>query len=268
VHLLADPVRLEQVLVNLLSNAAKYTRPGGAIALLVEEAGEVVIRVRDNGIGIPADVLPAVFDLFVQADHTLDRAQGGLGIGLTLAKKLVEMHGGTIGASSAGRDQGSEFTVRLPVLEREEEAAAAQGAASAGGGAGLRVLVVDDSEDLAQSLQLLLEVWGHKVWLAHDAPSAFGAYEACQPDVVLLDIGLPQVDGHEVARQLRQAEARARPLLVAMSGYCQEEDRRRAREAGFDLHMAKPVDPVQLEALLASVGARAQDAPAGGDQYR
>jgi PAS domain S-box-containing protein len=251
-RVLADPTRLEQVFANLLNNAAKYTERGGFIAVVAEcDGSQVVVRVRDTGFGIPMTMLPHIFDLFTQGERTLERAQGGLGIGLTLVKTLVEMHGGTVEAHSAGPGQGSEFVVRLPVcaepLSRPEPKPAID--AGAGRGAGLHVLVVEDNKDAADSLAILLQFWGHEVRTAHDGLSGLKAARSYRPQVVLLDIGLPGLDGYEVARRLRQ-EFGGKVRLVAMTGYGQDDDRRRAREAGFDAHFVKPADPVLLQRLL------------------
>lgn len=249
----ADPTRLSQVLANLLNNAAKYTEEGGAIFLEVEREGDqAVIRVRDTGIGIPAALLPHVFDLFVQADRSLDRSQGGLGIGLTLVRRLVELHGGEVSASSPGPRQGSEFVVRLPLWTGAPAVDDAFPPASASGANGQtkKILVVDDNADAAHSLALILRSHGHEVAEAHDGPSALAEAQQFQPNVVVLDIGLPQMDGYEVARRLRE-QFFGRPLrLIAMTGYGQEEDRRRSVAAGFDCHLVKPVDPHELERLL------------------
>jgi signal transduction histidine kinase/response regulator RpfG family c-di-GMP phosphodiesterase len=251
VLVLADATRVEQVLSNLLNNAAKYTEPGGRITLTaVAEGKEAVVRVRDTGIGIDRAMLPHVFDLFMQAHSTLDRAQGGLGIGLTLVRRLVELHGGTIEAHSAGLGQGSEFVVRLPLLEQAAPQERAAGPA-AGKPRAQRVLVVDDNRDAAESLALLLRLDGHDVRVAHDGPAALEAAAAFGPEVVLLDIGLPRMSGHEVAARLLQQPHPGRCLLVAMTGYGQDEDRRRSHEAGFHHHLVKPVDPQTLRDLLA-----------------
>ena len=253
VRIEADPTRLEQVLVNLLNNAAKYTRPGGEIALIAEREGdEAVVLVRDNGVGITAELLPKVFDLFTQADASLDRSQGGLGIGLTLVKNLVELHGGRVTARSEGPDRGSEFVVRLPAMPRVADEPEDSRSRPASAGRKVRVLVVDDSRDAARSIKILLEISGHEVRVAHDGLAAVAAYRDDRPEVILLDLGLPRMSGYDVARQLRLEQGNRPPLIVAVSGYGQEEDKRRALEAGFDCHMTKPVDPAKLVALIAS----------------
>jgi len=253
-----DVARLAQVLSNLLNNAAKYTERGGDIWLTGEARGsEIEIRVKDTGIGIPAEILPYVFDLFTQADRTLDRSQGGLGIGLTLVKHIVEMHGGTVRAFSAGAGQGSEIVVRLPLrAEPPPRMPGESGEPAVEEGNGfsspLRILVVDDNVDTAESLGLLLELGGQEVRTAHDGNRAVEVAEAFQPHVALLDIGLPGMSGYEVARRLREQPAMRRAFLVALSGYGQEEDRQRALEAGFDHHLIKPVDFDVLKALINS----------------
>jgi PAS domain S-box-containing protein len=255
VYLEADAVRLAQVLANLLNNAAKYTDPGGHIQLAAtSEQGEVVIRVRDDGIGIAPELLPHVFDMFVQADGTLDRAQGGLGLGLSLVKHLVELHKGSVAAFSAGMNRGSEFVVRLPTVP-EPEMAEPTGVRPNGvyQSHGRRVLVVDDNVDAAESLAMLLKFRGHEVRVAHDGQAAVPAVFDFHPDVVLLDLGLPGMNGYEVAREVRSRPEFAKLVLAAVTGYGQEEDRRRSREAGFDHHFVKPVDPKDLDSLLASV---------------
>jgi len=253
IWLSADPIRLAQVIANLLNNAAKYTSKAGQIWLMAERQDqEVEIRVRDTGIGIAPELLPQVFDLFVQADRSIERSQGGLGIGLTLVKKLVEMHGGTVSARSEGRGQGSEFAVRMPVLAGEPTAYAdtVLSGTAASAAPQRRVLVVDDNVDAAESMAMLLRMRRHEVRVVHDGPSALEAATDFQPDVVLLDIGLPGMSGYEVARKLRQEPGGERLVLAAMTGYGQDEDRRRSKEAGFDQHFTKPVDPEQVQVLL------------------
>jgi PAS domain S-box-containing protein len=258
-----DATRLEQVLVNLLTNAAKYTENGGRIALAARREGsDFVLSVADNGIGIGPEMLPRVFEPFIQAEQTLDRSQGGLGIGLTLARTLVNMHGGRISATSAGAGRGSQFTVRLPLSR--ENSPPPEGAAPArppGSPPGVRILVVDDNVESARGLAKILTLLGHDVAIVHDGPAALDAAERHAPVIVLLDIGLPGMDGYEVTRRLRADARHAGVLLVAVSGYGQEQDLKRSAEAGFDHHLVKPVD---VDALLALVEARAaQEAAAG-----
>jgi signal transduction histidine kinase len=255
----ADPVRLSQVIANLLNNAAKYTEEGGRICLTARrEGGEAVVSVRDTGLGIPAEMLPRVFDMFAQVDRTLKRSQGGLGIGLTLARTLVEMHGGRIEARSDGPGKGSEFIVRLPLAAENSPSGEARGRAGGEQPAALsqrRVLVVDDNRDAADSLGMLLEFLGADAHVVYDGPSALQALHIYRPAVVFLDIGMPGMDGHEVARQMRQVSEFRDVMLVAMTGWGQEEDRRRSRAAGFDHHLVKPVGADALQALLAHEGA-------------
>jgi PAS domain S-box-containing protein len=250
----ADPVRLCQILVNLLHNAAKYTERGGRIELSAERAGgDVLIRVRDTGVGIAPELLPRVFDLFSQAERSLDRSQGGLGIGLTLVRRLVEMHGGRVSAVSSGPGQGSEFTVRLPTLSPAPAAhkpAAPPSSEPAPDAVARRVLLVDDNEDGAESLAMLLKAWGHEVTVAYTGAAALEAAQAQRPEVILLDIGLPGIDGYEVARRLRQQAGLEQTRLIAVTGYGQENDRLRSRAAGFDYHLVKPLDLSVLRELL------------------
>jgi two-component system CheB/CheR fusion protein len=248
----ADPTRLVQVFANLLNNAAKYTDHGGHIALTVKvEGGEAVVRVRDDGMGMTPELLAGAFDLFVQETRSLDRAQGGLGIGLTMVRTLVKMHGGSVRAFSEGPGRGSEFMVRLP-LSQGAEVPADRDASSVDTAPPrrLRVLVVDDNEDAARSIGYLLEMTGHEVTLAFDGPDALVLAAAAPPDLVLLDIGLPGMDGYTVAAQLRAA-GHGRATLVALSGYGQDEHLRRSREAGFDHHLVKPIDFAKLEKIAA-----------------
>jgi CheY-like chemotaxis protein len=217
------------------------------------------VRVRDSGVGIPTEMLPRIFDLFMQVDRTLDRAQGGLGIGLTLVRRLVEMHGGRVEAHSDGPGRGSEFVVHFPAPEVAALTPEAPPVAAATAHRPLRVLVVDDNLDAAESLVMLLGLDGHEVRMAHSGVEALEAAAVFRPEVVLLDIGLPGMDGYEVARRLREQNDGAETLLVAMTGYGQEEDRRRSRAAGFHRHLVKPVDLNDLRALLASSAPRARD---------
>ncbi|HKH48919.1 MAG TPA: ATP-binding protein [Thermoanaerobaculia bacterium] len=257
IRLEADPTRLEQVVANLLNNAAKYTMPGGSIKLSgALEDKEAVIRVRDNGIGVPPDVLGRVFEPFVQSDGSLARTEGGLGIGLTLVRSLIEMHGGRVEANSPGLGQGSEFVVRLPVrVAQTAETTATDEPAPRPLARPVHVLVVEDNVDAAESLATLLRVWGHDVQVVHDGLDAIDAAREQRPEVVLLDIGLPGLDGYQVARRLREDVGLDSSLLVAMTGYGQPEDRRRSREAGIHHHFVKPVEPLVLRNLLADVAA-------------
>lgn len=250
----ADPLRLAQVVTNLLNNAVKYTPRDGRIRLTLSRVGnEAEIRVRDTGKGIDPKLLPQVFDLFVQAEPDIARSQGGLGLGLTLARKLVELHGGSIEAASEGLDRGSEFTVRLPLLLEEADPPAEKAATTAATPAPVRrVLVVEDNPDIAESLALMLTMMGHTVETASDGDAALKIAPAFQPDAALLDIGLPGMDGYELARRLRRTWPPQKLLLIALTGYGQEKDRQLAKEAGFDHHVLKPGDPATLEALLAA----------------
>jgi PAS domain S-box-containing protein len=251
VRLEADPTRLEQVISNLLNNAAKYTMPGGHVWVTASREGEeAVVRVRDSGIGVPPDVLERVFEPFVQSDGSLARTDGGLGVGLTLVRSLVEMHGGRVEAASPGLGQGSEFVLRFPAPLGSEAALPAE-PAPAMIARGLRVLVVEDNIDAAESLATLLRLWNHDVNVVHDGCMALEAAREQQPEVVLLDIGLPGLDGYQVARRLRDEIGLDHALLVAMTGYGQPEDRRRSQEAGIQYHFVKPVEPLVLRNLLA-----------------
>jgi PAS domain S-box-containing protein len=256
IFLEADHTRLSQVLLNLLNNAAKYTEQGGRIWLNAEQEGaHAVIRVRDTGVGIPQEMLPRIFEIFTQVDRSLERSQGGLGIGLTLVQSLVEMHGGTVEAHSDGPGKGSEFIVRLPVAAEHKERGA-RGVTDDGektaAPARCRLLVVDDNQDAADSLAMLLRMLGNEVHTAHDGLEAVGAAAVFLPDVVLLDIGLPKLNGYEAGRRIREQQGQG-VVLVALTGWGQEEDRRRSKEAGFDHHMTKPVDFDALQKLLAGL---------------
>jgi PAS domain S-box-containing protein len=250
----ADAARLEQVVVNLLTNAAKYTDRGGQVWLSVQHEGEeAVLRVRDRGVGIAPEILPRIFDLFTQAERSLDRAQGGLGIGLALVHRLVEMHGGTVVVSSS-LGQGSEFVVRLPAVSAQEPVASLPPAETARPtGPSLRVLVVDDNVDTVTTLALLVTESGHDVRSAYDGTAVVETALDYRPNVVFLDIGLPGLNGFEVAKQLRQQPALQNAVLVAMTGYGGASDRQRSHEAGFDHHLVKPGDFGKLLEILATV---------------
>jgi CheY-like chemotaxis protein len=254
----ADPVRLTQVFGNLINNSCKYTPPGGTVDVTMERsATEAVIVVRDTGIGIPRDKLESIFEMFSQVDPSLERSQGGLGIGLTLVRRLVLMHGGTVVARSDGVHRGSEFTVRLPVVSAPAPVAVATHSPRAPAHVQpRRVLIVDDNRDAASSLAMLLELEGHKTVVAHDGPTALEAAERHRPDVMLLDIGLPRMNGYDVGRAVRREPWGATLTLIALTGWGQAEDRRRSQEAGFDGHLVKPVDPATLLELLAQPRAK------------
>ncbi len=241
-----DRGMLEQAVVHLLGNAAKFTRPGGQIGLEVRcEGGEAVLRVQDTGVGIEAEALPRVFDLFMRAEHFRGRLRDGLGVGLTLVRRIVRLHGGEVEAHSEGPDRGSEFVIRLPL--RAETAC--EGAPAPAPDA-LSVLIIDNSREAAQSLALLVRSWGYDVRVVYDPLTGLEEARARPPAVVLLDIGMPGMDGYETARRLRGQPESKDALLVAVTGYGEDEDRQRARDAGFDYHMTKPVDPDDLRALL------------------
>ncbi|MGA7124383.1 MAG: ATP-binding protein, partial [Polyangiaceae bacterium] len=247
-----DRVRMAQVIANLLTNAAKYTLPGGRITVSVAREGrDVVIHVQDTGAGISAELLPRVFDLFVQARQTLARAQGGLGLGLAIVKSLVAMHGGSVSAASEGLGRGSTFTVRLPLIEARATKREGSAALRASPEPRLaRVLVVDDNVDAAEMLAEALHALGYRTAIAHDGPHALQVVAEFEPQIALLDIGLPVMDGYELGERLR--EQRANLTLVAITGYGQDTDRERARDAGFDDHLTKPVDIDKLGRVLES----------------
>jgi CheY-like chemotaxis protein/two-component sensor histidine kinase len=253
IYLEADRARLAQVFYNLLHNASKYTPREGHIWLAAERIGhEVIVRVRDNGVGIEPAMMATIFEPFRQVPQTLERSQGGLGIGLTLARRLVDMHGGSLTARSGGAGKGSEFTVRLPLIRTPPPPSSKppQRPAAGLGGKTKRVLVVDDNQDSATSLATLLRMGGAETHLAHDGEEAVSAAESFRPEVVLLDIGLPKINGYDVCRQIRATDWGKDVLLVALTGWGQDADRRQAREAGFDHHMVKPVDYTALSEVL------------------
>ncbi|WP_314441648.1 hybrid sensor histidine kinase/response regulator [Massilia timonae] len=250
-----DRTRLIQVVSNILNNAAKYTAPGGSLVLSARsESGWVRVAVRDNGQGIDPPILPYIFDLFIQAERTPDRSQGGLGLGLALVKSLAVLHGGRVEAHSEGLGKGSEFVVYLPCLAEAPETSPPRLDVQPRGARGLRVLVVDDNVDAAQMLATLLEMNGYEVDIEYDGQGALASAAQAPPDVALLDIGLPDIDGHELARRLRAMPETTQAVLVALTGYGQVEDQQRAYRAGFDHHMAKPADLAKLLELLAAVG--------------
>jgi CheY-like chemotaxis protein/two-component sensor histidine kinase len=268
IFLHADATRLTQVIANLLNNAAKYTPVGGEVQLVVERQGaEAVIRVRDNGVGIPPEALPRLFQMFGQVETAVDGAREGLGVGLALARELTSMHGGTVSVHSEGVEQGSEFVVRLPALQgreaREEEERGPPPKTEREGspGEGLRVLVVDDSVDSARSLGTLLELLGHDVVVAHGGAQALKIVATRPPQVAVLDIGMPGMDGYELARRLRERFPTHELLLVAVTGWGKYEDRRRAREAGFDHHLVKPAKPSELQQAIVEFRQRLSSQP-------
>jgi PAS domain S-box-containing protein len=270
VYVDGDPVRLSQVFQNLLNNAAKYTERGGRVSLTAErEDDDVVVRVTDTGVGIPPDSLPRLFEMFYQADRSLERAQSGLGVGLALVRRLVEAHGGRVEARSEGVGKGSEFTVRLPVLAEPAAVPGPQaGNEQRNAISGLRILVADDNRDSADLFAMFLEMMGNEVETAYDGVAAVEAAERFRPDAVLLDIGMPRLNGEDACRRIRSTPWGRDAVLIAVTGWDNEENRRRIADAGFDAHLVKPVDPVSVADLLASrlrapQGARPKEAPAG-----
>jgi CheY-like chemotaxis protein len=262
----ADPTRLSQVFANLLNNAAKYTEKAGHIRLTAERRGdEAVVRVRDTGIGIPREQLSDIFNMFSQLAPALERSHGGLGIGLSLVKGLVSLHGGSIEAHSDGPGKGSEFIVRLPIATEKitEEAVPQSGEGEQVEVARFRLLIVDDLKDSADSLATLLKMMGHKVHTAYDGEDAVIAAEAFRPDVVLLDIGMPRMNGYDACRRIREQPWGMGMYLIALTGWGQETDRRRSEQAGFDHHMVKPVDQSEFMKLLASLPAKVGEAREG-----
>jgi PAS domain S-box-containing protein len=262
----ADPARLEQIIVNILNNASKYTPSGGSISVVaVEEGAEAVLRIRDTGVGIPADMLPRIFQLFVQGDRSLAHTSGGLGIGLTLVHRLIELHHGRVEAHSEGPDRGSEFTIGLP-LSRNFHRRAPEAVAIPDRCPAAAVLLIEDNADARQSLRTLLEQEGHRVEETADGAIGLARAEATEPDIILIDIGLPSMDGYEVARRIRSRRG-AEPILVAITGYGQAEDRRRSLESGFDAHLTKPVSADHLADVLARLARRGESrGRSSGDQ--
>ena len=252
----ADPMRLAQAVSNCLNNAAKFTDRGGHIWLTGERVGgDAVITVRDTGVGISRGMLPHVFEMFTQGEHTRARTFGGLGIGLTLVKRLVEMHGGTVAAESTGLGMGSTFVIRLPAALETSHCPQPQAEGPAHmSPPSLRILVVDDNRDAADSLAMLLRTTGNDIRTAYDGLEAVQVASEFRPDVVLLDIGLPKIDGHEVAQRIRKESWGRQMCLMAVTGWSDETDRARSRAAGFDHHLVKPLDPGHLAQLLVSVG--------------
>lgn len=253
----ADPTRLTQIIVNLLNNAAKYTEPGGRVWLQAQREGDqAVVHVRDTGMGIPPEMLPNVFEMFTQGEWSAECSQGGIGIGLALVRRLVELHGGAISVQSDGIGQGSQFVVRLPALTGESFQSDRHKQSSDGPLGAIpkpprrRILIVDDNVDAAASLRMLLALDGHDVQVAYDGQAALRQAEEFQPEVILLDIGLPRMDGYQVARHLRGRQNMTGVLLVALTGYGQEDARRRSQEAGFNAHLVKPLDLAALQAVL------------------
>jgi signal transduction histidine kinase/CheY-like chemotaxis protein len=254
IYLDADPARLAQVVGNLLNNACKFTDAGGHVWLTVEQdRGQAVIRVRDNGIGIAADLLPRLFEMFVQADTSQERSREGLGIGLTLVKTLVETQGGTVEAHSEGPGLGSAFVIRMPTVAETPRPLPPETVPEPLPAIRRRILVVDDNEDAAEWLATVLRLNGHETHVAHDGLEAIRSAEEIRPDAMLLDIGLPRLDGYEVCRRIRAQAWGQDLLLIALTGWGQEEDRQESRDAGFDAHLVKPVDDEVLLKLLASL---------------
>jgi PAS domain S-box-containing protein len=258
-----DPTRLEQIVANLLNNAAKYTEPGGHITVsLSREEGQAVVRVRDTGIGIAPEMQKHIFELFVQAEQSLDRSQGGLGIGLTLAHSLVELHGGTISVASEGLGRGTEFVVRLPVLaEKAIEPGESDDPASNAPTDRLRILLVDDQPDATQTLGKILQLRGHEIASVGDGPAAIDRVASWAPDIVILDIGLPGMDGYQVGQRLRERWGPERLRMVALTGYGGDEARNRSLRAGFDYHLVKPVNFDELYKVLEEIPRRAEPTP-------
>ncbi|MBC5784410.1 response regulator [Ramlibacter sp. USB13] len=254
-HVVGDRTRLAQVLTNLLNNAAKYTPDGGRITLTARATRrDVLLQVRDSGLGIPADMLPRVFEIFTQVKHAEERSQGGLGLGLALVKKLVEMHGGDVWAESPGLVQGSTFTVRLPLAHAEVQPQEGAATAPVAAAAAFRILVVDDNHDAAESLAMLLQLSNHETMTAYSGPQAIDVARRTRPRAVFLDIGLPGMNGYEVAKAMREDPDLSGTTLVALTGWGTETDQKQALQAGFDYHLTKPAAPDQVQELLARMG--------------
>jgi signal transduction histidine kinase/CheY-like chemotaxis protein len=258
-----DRTRLVQIFSNLLHNAAKYTPEGGSIGFsAARESGAVVVRVSDNGLGIAPDVLPHVFDLFTQEGRSLDRAQGGLGIGLTVVRSLVELHGGTVEASSPGLGQGSEFRVVIPLMASPpSRVPAGPSEQPEARGRSLRIAIIDDNVDANESLQAVLRAMGHEVYAAFDGDSGFELIRDTLLELVVCDIGLPGMDGYQVIARLLETAPERMPIMIALTGYGQPEDRARALAAGFEHHLTKPVDVEELLRLIAAIGERLRSSP-------
>ena len=251
-----DKTRLAQAISNLLGNAVKYSDAGSSIWLSVNcEKDEAVISVKDTGIGIPADMLPKVFEMFIQGDRSLEKSRGGLGVGLSIVKQLVEMHGGRVEAHSEGPGRGSEFIIRLPIVpaptqaqppKSERELPMAKPTRH-------RILVVDDNVDAAKTMSMMLKIMGNEIRTAHDGQQGIETAEEFRPDMILLDIGMPKLNGYDTCRRIREQPWGGSIFIVALTGWGQEDDKRRSREAGFDYHLVKPVEPAALESLLANL---------------
>jgi CheY-like chemotaxis protein len=257
VYLNADPVRLGQIIGNLVNNACKYTDPDGTVALTVQREGDsALIRVADTGIGIAPEILPHIFEMFTQVDHSLERTRGGLGLGLAIVKRLVELHEGTVQVASAGLGQGTEFIVRLPLAPADLPAAAAPETPEiAKAGSALKIVVADDNIDSAESMMMLLQLDGHDVRSAFDGRDAIEVAEKFRPDAILLDIGMPRMNGYDTAREIRKTEWGRETILVALTGWGLEKNKRDALAAGFNHHLVKPVDIDEIRRLFSSIAA-------------
>ena len=251
--LFVDPNRVAQVISNLLNNAAKYTPPGGQIKIHVAvENNEFILSVEDNGIGIPAEALPTIFEMFNQVDRNMVHAQGGLGIGLALVRQIVEMHGGTVGVTST-KNVGSVFVIKIPIIECDVTCQAFNAMDIKANSKSLRIMVVDDNVDAAQSLSLLLQFGGHTLFVAHDGHEAIKIARGYKPHIAFLDIGMPGMDGYETASAIRKIEGLEGMILVALTGWGAEEDKNRSREAGFNNHLVKPAQFEAIESLLSAL---------------